>query len=128
MNRHPSPPPMATSDARIQANRRNAQKSTGPKTASGKEQSRRNALKHGLTGEGTVLPEDLQLEVAAEVAIFSKALKPNEGFERVLVDQAALASVRRTRAFAAAEAGLRRRQRDAVRDWDEARDAQVAEL
>src|SRR5205823_3102764 len=67
--------PMVTSEARIQANRKNAQRSTGPKTASGKERSRRNALKHGLTGEGTVLPEDLQLEVAAEVAIFSKALK-----------------------------------------------------
>ena len=38
-----------TSAKRRKANRRNARKSTGPKTAEGKEQVRLNALKHGLT-------------------------------------------------------------------------------
>src|SRR5215467_1749171 len=33
---------------KIEANRRNALKSTGPKTSRGKTYSRRNALKHGL--------------------------------------------------------------------------------
>ena len=33
----------------INANRHNAQKSTGPLTEEGKDASRRNALKHGLT-------------------------------------------------------------------------------
>ena len=37
-----------TSIKRINANRENAKKSTGPKTASGKFRSCRNALKHGL--------------------------------------------------------------------------------
>lgn len=36
------------SEARLRANRENAKKSTGPKTARGKAYSRRNALKHGL--------------------------------------------------------------------------------
>ena len=40
---------ISTSEARIQANRRNSQKSTGPKTEEGRASSRRNALKHGLT-------------------------------------------------------------------------------
>jgi hypothetical protein len=37
-----------TSEAKIAANRRNAQRSTGPRTALGKAHVRRNALQHGL--------------------------------------------------------------------------------
>jgi len=37
------------SDRKRQANRKNARRSTGPRSASGKERSPRNALKHGLT-------------------------------------------------------------------------------
>lgn len=40
---------MVASIARLQANRRNALKSTGPLTDEGKARSRANALKHGLT-------------------------------------------------------------------------------
>ena len=43
---------MAT-PAQIEANRRNAGKSTGPKTAAGKAASSRNALTHGLTASIT---------------------------------------------------------------------------
>ncbi len=37
------------SQRQIDANRRNAQRSTGPKTQAGRERSRLNALKHGLS-------------------------------------------------------------------------------
>jgi len=37
------------SDKQITANRRNARKSTGPKTATGRAASSRNAFRHGLT-------------------------------------------------------------------------------
>lgn len=37
-----------TSQRKIEANRRNAKRSTGPRTALGKARSRANALKHGL--------------------------------------------------------------------------------
>jgi hypothetical protein len=40
--------PRKTSSKQQAANRRNAKKSTGPKTQAGKERSRQNALKHGL--------------------------------------------------------------------------------
>jgi len=46
---------MAT-PAQILANRTNAQKSTGPRSAEGKAVSRFNALKHGLDAESIVLP------------------------------------------------------------------------
>jgi hypothetical protein len=43
-----------TSFRQIEANRRNALRSTGPKTDEGKRQSRRNALRHGLTAETVI--------------------------------------------------------------------------
>jgi hypothetical protein len=46
---------------RTEINRANAQHSTGPKTAAGKQRSSLNALRHGLTGQIVVMPtEDLQ--------------------------------------------------------------------
>jgi hypothetical protein len=43
-----------TSFRQIEANRRNARRSIGPKTEEGKRQSRRNALRHGLTAETVI--------------------------------------------------------------------------
>jgi hypothetical protein len=43
-----------TSYRQIEANRRNALKSTGPKTEAGKQASRRNAIRHGLTAETVI--------------------------------------------------------------------------
>jgi hypothetical protein len=59
-----------TSYRQIEANRRNALKSTGPKTDAGKQVSRCNAVRHGLTAE-TVLSafEDAEDYKAFEVAI-----------------------------------------------------------
>src|SRR5688500_8388717 len=45
-----------TSDRRISANRENASKSTGPRTANGKTQSSRNALRHGLAASNARPP------------------------------------------------------------------------
>jgi hypothetical protein len=42
--------------ARAQANRRNAEKSTGPRTGEGKSRSRFNALKHGMTAQTVPRP------------------------------------------------------------------------
>jgi hypothetical protein len=57
---------------RLQANRRNALRSTGPKTEEGKERSRANALRHGLTAETIVASlEDAEDYKAFEAAIVS---------------------------------------------------------
>ena len=44
--------------AQIAANRRNAKKSTGPKTAGGKAAAARNSLKHGLLAEDVVCGDE----------------------------------------------------------------------
>ena len=45
-----------TSLKQIEANRRNAQNSTGPRTEAGKQRSSRNAVRHGLTAETVIGP------------------------------------------------------------------------
>jgi hypothetical protein len=56
----------------IEANRRNALKSTGPTTPEGKERSRRNALRHGLTAETVIVTlEDAEDYQAFEAAVIS---------------------------------------------------------
>ncbi len=47
---------MIVSEARREANRRNALRSTGPRTEAGKDRSRRNALTHGLSAVVVDLP------------------------------------------------------------------------
>ena len=49
------------SPAQIDANRLNAQKSTGPTTGTGKDQSRRNAVKHGAYATAATLGIDPQI-------------------------------------------------------------------
>ncbi|RUL86966.1 hypothetical protein TsocGM_15115, partial [Tautonia sociabilis] len=46
------------SQKRIEANRRNAQQSTGPRTDEGKARSRANGLRHGMAAEVLVPEED----------------------------------------------------------------------
>src|SRR5260370_22723983 len=59
-----------TSFRQIEANRRNALRSTGPRTEAGKQASRRNAVRHGLTAETVISAlEDADNYQAFEAAI-----------------------------------------------------------
>ena len=49
---------MSSSKQRLEANRANAKRSTGPKTRAGKERSRLNAYRHGLTARLLLDGED----------------------------------------------------------------------
>ncbi len=102
---------MPASEAQIQANQRNAQRSTGPKTPEGKEQSRRNSLKHGLTGAGVVLPESDAAEVNRKAAAYARELNASDEVEVNLARRAALNAVRMDRAADQQTAALSERIR-----------------
>ena len=87
-----------SSPARLAANRRNALKSTGPKTPEGKNASRLNAFKHGLAGEGDLLApgEDAAL-VEHRIGVFARELGAVGELGELLAHRAALLSVRMER-------------------------------
>ena len=59
-----------TSLKQIEANRLNALKSTGPRTEEGKQRSRQNAVRHGLTAETVITA----LENAADYQVFEATI------------------------------------------------------
>jgi hypothetical protein len=61
-----------TSFRQIEANRRNAVKSTGPSTGEGKRRSRRNAVRHGLCAETVIeIIEDVEDYSEFEAAVIA---------------------------------------------------------
>src|ERR1700722_18737763 len=102
---------MSASAARMTANRANSALSTGPKTPEGKARSRGNALKHGLTGEGVVLPNEDAAEVERRLAAFQEELQPSGEVGKSLARRAALMSVRMDRCVSQETAALSERVR-----------------
>ena len=80
-----SEPVMITTN-QLQANRLNAQKSTGPRTPAGKQVSRFNALKHGVDARQTVIPGENQADLECLAAEYQDEICPQTAIERYLVD------------------------------------------
>jgi hypothetical protein len=119
---------MALSSARLLANRRNALKSTGPKSAEGKEKSRRNSLKHGLTGDGVVLPVDQLAEVTRRFETLQADMQPSGEAGRVLLRRFAFLSVRLEKAEEFESSVVAKRVRHAFEIFEDQRMTEVETL
>src|SRR5580692_5246758 len=94
--------------AQIEANRRNAQHSTGPKTPEGKASSSLNATKYGILARQLIVQTQYLQESAEEFQSFwteyHEQLAPVGPLEQMLVDQI-VALNWRMRRVRAAESG-----------------------
>ena len=82
------------SDKQLEANRKNALKSTGPKTEEGKSISSKNALTHGLRAQQIVIEGESQEEFDDFCELLIDHLSPNGPLEMLLVDRIAASSWR----------------------------------
>ena len=114
-----------TSFSQIEANRRNACKSTGPTTEEGKQRSRCNAVRHGLTAETVIgALEDAEDYKAFEAAIIAD-YDAQSAVERELVLR--LASLLwRLRRATTMETGLFEIQADHLIEFRQGRQVQPA--
>jgi len=96
---------MAT-QKQIEANRRNAQRSTGPKTPEGKARSALNALQHGIRSSLAVIPGESREEFETLYDAIRDDFQPTDSMEEILVRQIASAEWRLQR-MQRAEAALR---------------------
>ena len=101
------------SPRQIESNRRNALRSTGPKTADGKAKCSRNAYKHGADAT-----EEVRVELEADEFATERAAWGDPGHvAEVVVERAARANLRLKRAYRWEDARLARRRREAEDAW-----------
>jgi hypothetical protein len=109
-----------TSFRQIAANRRNALRSTGPKTEAGKQQSRCNAVRHGLTAETVIGALEDAEDYQAFEATITADYDAQSAVERELVLR--LASLLwRLRRACITETGLFEIQAEHLRGYRQAR-------
>lgn len=80
------------------ANRRNARKSTGPVTDSGKAAASQNALRHGLTARQIASTDERGADFADFAAALHRDLAPEGEVEEQLAEQVIVAAWRLRRA------------------------------
>jgi len=76
-----------SSPAQIDANRRNSQKSTGPRSPEGKAAIRFNALKTGIHAQSQVIPGEDAAELEALTEDYRRQFPPESPVEVFLVDE-----------------------------------------
>ena len=116
-----------TSLRQIESNRRNAQRSTGPKTQGGKQRASQNAVRHGLTAETVIGPLEDPADYRAFEQAVTTAYDAETAVERELVLR--LASLLwRLRRATSVETGLLQIQCEASTAPDPALPGEVCEV
>jgi hypothetical protein len=83
-----------STNAKIIANRRNAQKSTGPRTPKGKAIVSHNAVKHGLLAHQTIINSENQADFCKERERILSDLVPESPMESMLAERIVILSWR----------------------------------
>ena len=83
-----------STDAKIIANRRNAQKSTGPRTRAGKAAASKNSIKHGLLAHQTIISSENQADFCKERERILSDLVPESPMESMLAERVVVLSWR----------------------------------
>jgi hypothetical protein len=94
-----------TSEKQVLANRRNAQKSSGPRSQQGKQAVRFNALRHGLLAADNLLPDESAEELANLQTALRDELRPEGEMEQLLVERI-ISAMWRLRRLGRVEAAL----------------------
>ncbi|MGA3040260.1 MAG: hypothetical protein ABSF54_05635 [Bryobacteraceae bacterium] len=94
-----------STEAQIESNRKNSEKSSGPRTAQGKDRASRNSTIHGLTGNSPVLPGEDPAGLQSLIAQYRDDLHPIGQAESDLVERMAIATYR-LRRLVSIETGL----------------------
>src|SRR5437764_15229715 len=76
-----------TKEQRSAINRKNAQKSTGPRSPRGKMRSRENARSHGMCAKVVALPEEDPAAIQARHDAWNDYYKPRSPAEQHLVNE-----------------------------------------
>jgi hypothetical protein len=122
-------PKRPTSPKQVAANRKNAQHSTGPRSAEGKDRSRKNALKHGLCAMVLDVPGEDPAVFDTRLQDWNAELNPKgSSVSRYLVTMMTRHSINMDRCFSVQTAKLAQLARDALKDHDEAIAREVEDL
>ena len=90
-----------TTQKQVQANRRNAHRSTGPRTIDGKTKSSKNAIKHALLSKDLVVPGEKPSEYQTFRQSLIDAFRPEGSMELLLVEKIVNFAWRQRRAIQA---------------------------
>ena len=105
---------------KTESNRKNALKSTGPKSTVGKATSAKNRLSHGVLSSHLILPNENREEYNALLAELQQELMPQGVMEMALVERIAISLWRQRRLVRAESSEIELRQstsrEDALRE------------